>query len=199
MAVCVTAVVSVQLQGEQDPKDRPKATDVASPVDRITSSDAAARVVAAQELREKRTSLIKCLLVIAEKQIKAGELHSSKELAIELLGEFRAEEAVPLLVSEIEFEAPVKILGDLDVAAAYPAARALAKVGIPAVEEIVRRLEGPASEKRMKLFATVFRLVDGDDIAVLRAELALKKAEGQQQKKNIEQLIELLKAKQWYF
>jgi len=49
----------------------------------------------------------------------------------------------------------------------------------------------------MKLFATAFRLVDGDELAIIRAGLALKKAEGQK-KKNLEQLVGLLKAKQWY-
>jgi len=50
----------------------------------------------------------------------------------------------------------------------------------------------------MKLFATVFRLVDGDELAIVRAQLALKKAEGER-KAQLGQLVELLKAKKWYF
>lgn len=174
-----------------------KTTTISDGVSGITDENKDNRVLAAQSLLSSRDTLIVGLLSIAKQPEKKGVLYSGKELAIELLGTYRATEAVPVLIENIKFQTAGKTL-ELVVAGGYPCVKALANIGTPSLTGIVNRLSKPATETELKLFATVFRLVDGDELAILRAELALKKAEGQQ-KKNLEQLVELLKTKQWYF
>ena len=180
-------------------------------IQRIRSDDAKSRLAAARELTERRAQTIKALIAIVKEPVPDGaaeakdpadaikaSFNNSRQIAIELLGEYRATEAVDVLITNISYRVASISSGEYTVASAYPSVRALAKIGTPSLAAIIARLDQPATEKEMKLFATVFRLVDGEDVAILRAELALKKAEGLK-KKNLEQLVALLKAKRWYF
>jgi hypothetical protein len=166
-------------------------------VAQLESSDRQERLAAAKAMEDVRAQTIASLLRIADVKTSSPGFQSARELAIQLLGEYRAVQAVPLLVKEIALCVPAIIDSDVS-AAGYPCVQALVKIGIPSLEGILKRLDETAGETEFKLFATVFRLIDGEELAIIRAELALKKAEGQQ-KKNLEQLVELLKAKQWYF
>ena len=163
----------------------------------LTNADATVRAKAESELKEKRKEMITKLMELAKGSEIPDDTSSTKELAVILLGEYRATEATNWLVDNIEYQVS-SITWDMARAAGYPCVRSLASIGVPSLDAIVTRLEKQCSEKEMKLFATVFQLVDGDDIAPLRAELAMKKTAGQQQR-NLEQLVELLKTKQWYF
>ena len=92
--------------------------------------------------------------------------HYDKWGAMSQLGVYRAGEACPLLVRNIEFH--VSKTNDLDWLGLYPAAIALAKIGEPSVKEIIKNLNVPLSEKRFKLFAhTLNRFYGRDDRPVL--------------------------------
>jgi len=162
----------------------------------LTAQDGNERVQAADEIGAIRSKIISDLLEIAQGPQEKLVLNGSKELAIVLLGKYRAIDATKLLVANITFRTPGKSMADT-LESGYPCVTALATIGSHGLDAIILRLSDPATDVEMKLFATAFRLVDGDELAIIRAGLALKKAEGQK-KKNLEQLVGLLKAKQWY-
>lgn len=147
----------------------------------------------------KHQAEIKELLDIAKQPLEEGKAtaNSSQVVAIELLGEFRTTESVDFLMQNIALFIPRWSTESIP-AASYPCVLALINIGTPSISAISQRLNSPVTEKELKLFATVFRLVDGDDLSVARAQLALKEADGLR-KKNLEQLVILLKQKQWFF
>jgi len=176
----------------------------------IRSNDAKMRLAAARELTGRRAQTIEALIAILKEPVtdsaaKAKDpasaikaaLYSTRQLAIEVLGEYRATEAVGVLIANISYLGVSLDLG-YKVASAYPSVRALGRIGTPSLAGIIARLDQSTTDKEMKLFATVFRIVDGEDVAILRAELALREAEGLR-RKNLGQLVTLLKARRWYF
>lgn len=196
MRLLVVTTILVAAVGIMLGVDPTSGRGVVSSVSGLQSSDASIRARVASELREARQKTISELMAVAEAPSKPEELNSAKELSIDLLGEYRATEAIELLIKNIEYHVS-SITFERVPAANYPCVRALAKIGVPSLHAIIRHLDNPCSEKELKLCANVFRLVDGDDVGVLRVEIALKKAEGQA-RKNLEQLIVLLKAERWY-
>ncbi len=155
----------------------------------------------ANELLRQRKQQISQLLRIAqlpnvETRLTHGGLSSPQLLAIGLLGEFRSEEAVGILIERITFFVPCPS-AETTPAACYPCARALVEIGLPSVKGILKRLDSPVTEQEMKLFATVVWLVDGDEIGLLRLENALKYATTKSQK-NLETFVEAFRAKKWY-
>jgi len=188
-------LVGASLLIASDSSSRPA---ISTALSGLESPDAHTRMKAASELEEMRKQTIERLMDLVKKPSKAEELSSTKEHCIELLGEYKATEAIDMLIGNIEYHVMIKIVETPVPASLYPCVHALARIGVPSLNAIVTRFENPCSEKEMKLFATVFRLVDGDELAILRAQLALKKAEGER-KKQLGQLVELLKAKKWYF
>jgi hypothetical protein len=168
------------------------------PIDDLRSGDINTRLAAYQSLKVDRANLVNALKqMVEQEEISKDNSTGSKQLAIELLGVYRVPDAANLLIKNIEYKVFSISLEDVP-AAAYPCVHALAKIGNPSLQGILERLGQPVTDQELKLFATVFRLVDGDDLAIMRAELAIKKAEGQQ-KENLVRLVTLLKQKQWFF
>jgi len=148
-------------------------------------------------LRERRQN-IEQLLAIAQKQVSRDNVspNSPQVLSVELLGEYRADEAAAFLVSQITLFAPATS-DDMVLASGYPCVRALVKIGLPGIKAIFERLERPASNEEMKLFVTVIRLVDGNEIGLMRLEQALKAAKGES-RKNVETLTKMFKTQHQY-
>lgn len=210
LATCGLLVACVIAGSKTQPKRSP-GTDA---IKRLIAGDSKERLAARKELAAQRQEIIKALIRVVgtptpkDKVGRGGNaalspqdimasFYPPKQLAIKLLGKYRAVEAVGLLIDNITHLGS-SIGFEYEPAAMYPCVGSLAEIGVPSLEGIISRLKDPYGELEMKLFATVFRLVDGEDMATLRAELALKKATGQR-KKSLEQLVELLKAKKWYF
>ncbi len=81
-----------------------------------------------------------------------------------MLGWFRAEAAVPMLLSEIDDEPGVSMTGvKLDLVS--PASSHLVSIGNPAVKPIIKELGVETSDTRRKLMVRVLRDVLGDDVA----------------------------------
>jgi hypothetical protein len=74
--------------------------------------------------------------------------HDAKHLAMILLGDLRAAEAVPVLIENLEYRVPRFEGGSFGRFAAvrgsamHPATEALVKIGMPAVEPVVEKLAG---------------------------------------------------------
>jgi len=82
--------------------------------------------------------------------------------AIHLLGQMRAEDAVPELLDLIELDAePIMRYTAIQWHGRFPAQIALSKIGLPSVREIGKRLPSENSPAKRKLFFAVVRSVLG--------------------------------------
>jgi hypothetical protein len=145
---------------------------VQDPLIGLKSSDIVKRQAAAEKALNDRRRLVSELLTLAQQAPNAKERRGTKELAIDLLGEYRSDEAVGPLVREIDF-APPGISLDESPLNSYPAARALIRIGEPSVQEILAYIHPDVGEKAMKLYARVIRQVDGAEAGRFRIQKAL--------------------------
>jgi hypothetical protein len=83
---------------------------------------------------EERAEVVTALIQLAGKDAD-DDFQSAPLLAIELLGELRAAEAVPTLLNRLLDEFSRAVSSDADFAT--PAAQALAKIGAPAIEPLL--------------------------------------------------------------
>ena len=99
----------------------------------------------------------------ARKALKDTKLGlEGRVYAIYLLGQLRAEEAVPDLLDIIDLDAePIMRYTAIQWHGRFPAQVALTKIGMPAVREISKRLPSESSAEKQKLFCTVVRDVLG--------------------------------------
>jgi len=153
----------------------------------------------AERMAQDRRQIIAQLLAIAQKKISPEDRtpSSPQVLAIGLLGDYRAEEAVAFLIANIELFV-AQTSDELVPGANYPCAAALVKIGLPSVKGILNRLDSVATEKELKLFATVIRLVDGDEVGLLRIEHATTKAT-EKSKDNLAALMKIYKNKEFQY
>jgi HEAT repeat protein len=100
-------------------------------------NEISARLAAGELAPGERQELITALLPVARVVEHAPQLESAPLLAIELLGELKAPEAVPVLLDRLLDQLPRWVVSDLS--ALLPAVVALAKVGAPAVAPILDR------------------------------------------------------------
>ena len=145
------------------------------PLEGLTSSNVNARTVSAKEELNARKQRIDALLLIAGRREKKAEFFGAKELAINLLGEYRATEAVDFLAKHVSYEVP-SILREYHPLDGYPSAKALVKIGNPSIEGIHRRLATPCNEKEVELFAYIIYLIDGDAVGMSRLQLGKEQA-----------------------
>ncbi|MBC8350979.1 MAG: hypothetical protein H8E66_03275 [Planctomycetes bacterium] len=73
----------------------------------------------------------------------------------DLLGDIAASEAAEDLVKIVAFTPALGEVGEPSALARYPAAHALARIGVPAHSAIFKRLRQPANDDELKLFAYV--------------------------------------------
>ena len=91
-----------------------------------------------------------------------AEFFAAKFLAMNCLGELRAEEAIPLLIRGIEYR-PHEVVSEDSPFLGAPAARALARIGLPSVVRILRAdVVSDASPEALRRYALVIRYVFPD-------------------------------------
>lgn len=96
----------------------------------------------------------------AFQEVLSRRFMGSKARAIALLGELRAEEAVPVLMRNLTYEVAANVGGygvKSDLAVRYPCTKALVAIGLPAVRPLVRKVLEPSDEleRELALFALV--------------------------------------------
>jgi hypothetical protein len=84
---------------------------------------------------EDRAEVVAALVERAARKAEEGEFQSTPLLAIQLLGELRAAEAVPVLLDRLLDEFARSIVSE--ASHTTPAAQALAKIGSPALEPLL--------------------------------------------------------------
>ncbi len=128
-------------------------------------------------------------------QAQKGKTRNARTYGVYLLGELRADEAVPTLLTLIDFEGVPDHNSNSRHArwGRYPACEALAKIGSPAVGLLVGDLADEGSASRRRLVVGTLRDILGKDVA----EFVLKKADNSAtgpRKANYEQAIRDLDA-----
>jgi hypothetical protein len=114
------------------------------------------RVVSAQiRVSREYESTVNVLVYLLQKAPSDGR----RRIYMDLLGEMRARHAVAPLIKQITFVySRLLVLDWTDPLRQYPAAKALARIGEPAVHSIlVERLPKAASDQELQLFAAVIR------------------------------------------
>ncbi len=142
--------------------------------DRTAARDAVlGRLRAGDISPEERSGLVAGLLTAARVEEHPYPLLSTAFLAIELLGELRAEEAVPVLLDRLLDEFPrLLVTGEQRVT---PAGQALAKIGQPALEPMIARAAGASDEEWGVLRASLDLMKDQKSV---QAEVSRQLAEG---------------------
>jgi len=176
----------------QEPADA-RATSL---VDAIASKNESQRRDAKDDILKVRSETVQGLIRIVDDPVKDySNFHVSgtpRNTAIFLLGELRAEEAIPSL---LEWIAPPE--GEFMVIDAprfiTPAGDALAKIGMPAVDPLLDRVKtkGPATESLHCLIA-MGRILTAD-LAEAKLEKALAAEENEEYRKNIQHALNVLK------
>jgi len=121
-------------------------------VSEVKSEGLKVREKAAENIRKERKELIKELIKLAGQ--KAEPLpsrdprfieypwHDSKHLAVLLLGDLRAKDAIPVMLDNLNYKNPRSIVSGalLDKDGWYPAVEALSKIGMPAIGPVIKKL-----------------------------------------------------------
>jgi hypothetical protein len=145
-----------------------RALTAASGFDRLQARRVIASVIGSDDLAgADQAHLVTTLTQIARSHAPKGASDSSKMLAIELLGELRAPEAVEVLLEQVTRSFPRPVVSNRDAAPSTVAGSALVKLGNAAVPPIVDRAEA-ATDEEWRILAHVLGLMD-DRAAVRRA------------------------------
>ncbi len=121
----------------------------------------------------ERTALIAELLAAARVEESPYPLLATPLLAIELLGDLRAEEAIPVLMERLLDDFPrLLVTGEQRVT---PAGQALAKIGKPALEPMISAAAGASEEEWGVLRASLALMKDQKSV---QAEVSRQLAEG---------------------
>jgi hypothetical protein len=167
------------------------------------------REAAAEQIRQDQQSLIGRLINYAAAEIKplpssVGDStslpwHDSKHLAILLLGDLRAPEAIPALLKNLEYRNPRKFLvdgyelGPVEGPGWHPAVESLIKIGMPAVGPAIEKLGAYTQDcLGRRLCIVVLKQVLGPRLAKVRLEMAVDEAKDDAARANLKAALEQL-------
>jgi len=173
----------------------------------LTTENLNDREKAAEAIRKERVQLIKQLIGLAAEKVE--RLHpddpkssypwrDSKHLAVLLLGDLRAVEAVPVLLENLEYKNPRSIVTEyLDKGGWYPAAEALSKIGMPAVGPTIDKLGVSAQKsKSSELCCWVLKKILGVRLARLRLQITIEETRDEAEKNNLTSVLPYFRTEQ---
>jgi len=173
----------------------------------LTAENLKDREKAAEAIRNERAQLIKQLIKLAAEKVE--RLHpddpkssypwcDSKHLAVLLLGDLRAVEAVPVLLENLEYKNPRSIVTEyLDKGGWYPAVEALSKIGIPAIGPTIEKLgRYPPKSKGNELCCWMLKKILGVKLARLRLQIAIEETRDEAVKNNFTTVLPYFKTEQ---
>ena len=167
----------------------------------LQSAQAEQRFAARSTMIQERRSLVRSLIIVARGDTRGTprergeplELTSPKCLAIKLLGELRALEAVRSLVQNLAYRVDPRVAGPLGgrgLGAWYPAAASLAEIGNPAVPEVLTFLGRSTDPIERHLCVWILVRIDGRDVARFRVEKAIESCRLSDIKANLQSALE---------
>jgi len=178
----------------------PARAEIHAALGKLVSGKGNDQLDAAVVITSNRDEVIQSLLQIAEtSNVKTGSAYLAKQLAIDCLGDYRAERAVDFLISEIEFNEAIprkRAVADPDPKSGLPCLRSLIQIGRPAIDGIFKRLVRPSTTRELALFGFIIHEIDGQEVGLYRLQVALGKADGIQ-KEQIQRTIEIYRNEGW--
>jgi hypothetical protein len=165
-------------------------------LENLQSRNATMQAESRRVLGDARSVVIENLFALARSEPEQRHLMNAKLDAIRLLGEYRAKEAVEILVEQIEYSPPIiAVYGDRSPVSAFPSAVALLEIGEPAVRHMLFwGSMKPRTQRQLELFADVIWLhyarEHEQEIGLLRLQRLRERANGQW-KQNLDSLVEI--------
>ena len=175
------------------------------PLRQLQAPDRPTRQRARHGIRKQHQELIAALIALAagptspERRPRGrGEVPSypddeGKDLAIELLGDLRATEAIPVLLDNVKYCNPAALSGEyLPWQFDFPAAVSLAQIGNPSVEPALATLEVTNDELERQLCCWIIKEVEGEELAPIVLQLAIGKERYSGSKARLQAALEYL-------
>jgi len=134
----------------------------------LRSVDAATQTSMATHLRWQRRQTVSSLYRVVQGGVSHAEQHQAAKTAMEMLGEFRCDEAVPLLIDNIKFT--VGGVGKVIRGGPFadmPAIPALIHIGLPSLDPLLKRVGETDDEVIRERAAIVVNQVLGTDLALV--------------------------------
>jgi len=176
---------------------------VCAEVKDLKSSDLKQREAEANKIKKERQKMVSQLIELAKEDVKpirkrtpnfpgVYPWHDSKHLAIMLVGEFRAIEAIPVLIENIEYINPKSIVSDemISIVDYSPSAEALVKIGMPTIEPVIEKL-GTYDRDCLgrQICAWIIKEVLGVKLGRYKLQLAIEETKDAKVKKNLQAVL----------
>lgn len=163
-----------------------------------TEADMQARNVREQDanrIRQERATLIAQLIQDAREQDQGW--YGAKHLAILLLGDLRAEEAVSVLIENVDYKQVKHLGGSIpSLQQQYPAVESLIKIGLPAISLIEKSLaSAELTIGERENFIHIYLNVLGPQLAVIKLRMAASATKDDASRANLLHGIKLLEEK----
>jgi len=185
-----------------------KRSDEQADVSGLTAENLKQRENTAEAIRNERAKLIKQLIELAAQEVErihpedlksSYPWHDQKHLAILLLGDLRAAEAVSILFENLEYKNPKSLDIDarMDEGAWYPAVEALSKIGMPAIDSVIEKLGIYSEDSQVRRNCCwIIKKVLGVKLGRYKLQLATDETQNETVKKNLKAALPYLKTQQ---
>lgn len=160
------------------------------------------REKASELILKQHQRLVQHLIELSDKpdplEFSPYEWHNSKHLAILLLGDLRAVEAVHVLLEHLEYKNPRNIMGSyMDLGGYFPAAEALSKIGMSAVRPTIEKLGSYTKDSQgRRLCCWILKEILGVRLARVRLQIAIEESRDSAVKKNLTAALPYFKTDQ---
>jgi hypothetical protein len=170
----------------------------------LRSKDLSTRSAAKLRIIEERKDLIAGLIDLVkhsdDEEEKAFPGFGLKRNALELLGEIRAAEAIPILFENLThkvFVAQGSLSDFSNPSKNYPSVGSLIKIGTPALEKTWYRIQMSDDPLERKLCCWILREVQGKEVAHKLMEEKASAIEDTHKKRNYEAALRLFRENNW--
>ena len=158
-----------------------------STISGIRSSEAHSRKQAVNRIIQNRADLIQDLMALVGNDAESEVVRST---AVGLLGQLRAEESVPLLLTNLFIGQPIATEEEVPIVE-MPVPKALARIGMPAVNAILADMANAADRERLKWYGNILKGVLGQrDARALLADRIARERDSAQ-KDNMKLMLHL--------
>jgi len=154
------------------------ADDEQSNVAGLSSESAITRLKTFRRIAQERKSIVSDLILVLNRDDVDTSFRGPLHMAIDLLGELRAEEAVGPLSKHLMFVPRSEMgmeVGNKSREHYYVSAVALTKIGQPAIQSMIRIVLESLNDKERNLAAWVIMKIEGSDQAIHRLHSLVQK------------------------
>jgi hypothetical protein len=156
----------------------------------MRSEDIQERTAAANKLLDERGGTISALENVIRDLAGDSSRRGTVKSAIDVLGELRAEEAIPLLVQnltlEVFYKETKRTQGVTDL---FPAVGALIKIGIQSIDPVLQRSTQADDADLLRTSSAVVRGVLGPELAKARVQLELRRTTAREATRRLNALL----------